>query len=112
MTWSFVYFCLRIKIGIAAPSNALVGHLICLSVDIAAVGWVQGKWASDGVIEQRVGNQTTGIVSFSIRRELDWIAGAATDCAIGDEGSIQLASIERLDVSSVILIEVGEFVVE
>ena len=105
-------FCLCIKIGITAPCNALVRHLVCLSINIAAVGWIQGKWASDSVIEQRVGYQTTGIVSFSIRRQLDWIAGAATDCAIGDVLSIQLASVERLDISSVILIEAGELVVE
>jgi hypothetical protein len=73
---------------------------------------VSGNRAEDGVIEDGVGDQTAGIVSFAVGRQLQWVAGTAIDRAVAFGVTLELGCVKRLDVPSMILIEVREAVVE
>lgn len=73
---------------------------------------ISGNRAEDGVIEDGVGDQAAGIVSFAVWCQLQRVASTAIDRAVAFGVTPELACVKRPDVSSMILIEVREAVVE
>ena len=72
------------------------------------------KWLTEGIVEKRVRDKSTWIVWFLGRRVEDQgrtgitsFQGAKRNCF-----TLKLPFINRLDISSVVLVEIGESVVE
>ena len=95
---------------ITGPSDTIIGHHEW-SWGVAARS-IDRDRAEDGVVEDGVGDQTTWVECLSVRCQSQGIAGAATYCIIVLCIALELIGIEGLDVSSVVLIEVGEAVVQ
>lgn len=83
----------------------MVGHAVLLGC--SASRGVNSKWGVDGVIEDGVGNQTTGVVRLALVIQFDGVAGRATDGAVTKGLTFQLVGVKGLDISAVILVEVG-----
>ena len=77
-----------------------------------ATALIDGSRAEEGVVEDGVGDQTTGVIGEAGAICLQWVASAATDGVVAQEMALELISVERLDISPVVLVEVGETVVE
>lgn len=98
-----------VQLRITAPGNAVIAHaesVLSISCQIDSPG------TENGVVEDGVGNQAARVVCFAVWGESEGIAGAAIDAAIASSGTSELVGVERLDISSVVLIEAGEAVVE
>ena len=104
-----VVFRLAVQGCVAVPRNTVVGHderlwrIATLLID--------SDRTEDGVIEDGVGDQSAGVVSFVVRSQLQWIASAAVYRIVTLGLTFQLIGVQRLDVSSVVLVEVCKPVV-
>lgn len=89
------------------PRDAAVRHRVRLVAAVAGADRLRER-----VVEQRVRDQATGKVGLSLVVELERVARAALDRGVGDEDALELVQAQRLDVAPVVLVEVGEAVVE
>lgn len=106
-----------IQVLVAAPGDVgAVLHKVRLCVVVLGSGRVQELGAGKGVVEHGVCNQSTRVV-----RLLDAVDGVvavqrgtlgAVDVAIRPSGSRELSDVERIGIATVVLVEVGELVVE
>lgn len=97
---------------VALPSNTLVGHVVGLISSIGS-GRVQQNRREESVVEDGVGNETAWVVSLAgFAIDCQWRTVAVADAAVVAHSTHQLGLIERLDVSSVVLVEVCETVVK
>lgn len=78
----------------------------------AGVPGIEQHGVVERVVEDGVGDQATGIVCFAVRVEAERVARAAANGVIVDGCSLQLIHIQRLDVATVVLVELCEAVVE
>ena len=99
---------LTVQLRVTAPRNTFASHI----VRFCTVGGIQSHRRTDRVIEQRVGNEAARVICLPIRGQLQRIASTRGDRAIAYELSIQLVGIQRLDISAVVLVEIGQAVVE
>jgi len=101
-----------VQIFVAGPGDTLVGHLIGRVV-VAGALRIEEDGTEEGVIEEGIGNEATGVICL-VRDGVDAqrIAVAGPDAVVAPEVTAELGLVERLDVSSVVLIEVCEAVVQ
>ena len=92
------------------PGNAFIGHDERFWVVTACS--IDRDGTEDSIVENGVGNQTAGVICFSVGCQFQRITGAAVDCAVALGIAFELIGVKRLDVSSVVLIEIREFIVE
>ena len=102
---------LTVQLRVTTPRNAFASHIVCFCT-IDGPGGIQSHRRSDRVIEQRVGNEAARVICLPVRGQLQRIASTRGDRAIAYELSIQLVSIQRFDISAVVLVEIGQAVVE
>ena len=95
---------------ITVPGNTLICHN--KGSWLVTAWWVDSDGAKDGVVEDGVGDQSAGVVSFSVVVQLQRIAGGTVYGAIALRIAFELIGVERLDISSVILVEVCKLVIE
>lgn len=101
-----------VEILVVGPSDTGIGHEVG-SVGVVGARGVECDGAEESVVEERVGNETTWVDSLAgFRVDLEWITIAAGDGGVAAEIAHQLVLIVRLDVSSMVLVEVGELIVE
>lgn len=109
---------LPIKCLIAIPGYARSAvHNIYLRCGISAVGarcrGVLKDRVIEGIVEYGVRNEATRIIRLSRRRvSLNWIAGAVTDGVVVYRRTLELVRLERLDIPSMVLVEIREAVVK
>lgn len=97
---------------VRAPGNAgRVLHRIRL-VGAVAIPHVEKDRAGEGVVEQRVGNQAAGIVRRAAGVEPQRVAVGVMHGAVVKGIALELLVVEALHVAPVVLVEVGELVVE
>lgn len=105
-----------VQILVATPGDVgVVLHKVRLCVAVLGSGRVQELGAGKGVVEHGVCDKSTRVVGF-----LDAVDGVAiergtfgiVDVAIRPSGSRELSDIERIGIATVVLVEVGELVVE
>lgn len=105
-----------VQISVTAPGNVgVVGHEVCLRLVATASGGVQQLGAGVGVVEHGVGNESARIVRLlDAVDSLTFQRGAfrAVDIAPGPVVSLELVDVERIGVSTMVLVKVGELVVE
>jgi hypothetical protein len=107
LIWSIVCFLEQLRV--AGPSDALVCH--AESAGLLLSCFIGQHGAEDGIVEDRVRNESAGIDSLAIF-QLERIAGAAVDGVIAESIATELRRVQRLDVSAVVLVEVREAIVE
>lgn len=101
-----------VQILVARPSDSFVCHLIRDVIRTRACG-IQRDWRMDGIIEERIGNQTTRIKAFpSGWVNLEWIAITRRDCAVAPRLTHELILVVTLYIASVILVEICQAIVE
>lgn len=99
---------------VGAPRDAMVTlHLVGPSFVARAVAGIDQDWAGKGVIEHGIGDQTAGVVRqpdtiISLKRR----TVRTVYIVIRSSMSFELIGIERRNVASMILVEIGEPVVE
>lgn len=99
-----------VQSAIAGPCDTLVGHgVIDRGIIVTAV---QQAWGNEAVVEKRVCDQTARIVGLARIVESKRVAVAVADGVIINKVALELVGAERLDVATVVLIEVCELVVE
>lgn len=79
---------------------------------VGAVDRVEQDRREESVVEYAVGYETTWVVRLPVIRHLQRIAVASFDSIVIQSLTIQLILIIRLHISSVILVEVRELVIE
>lgn len=77
-----------------------------------AAGGVHCDRGIQCIVKDGVGNQTAGVVRFAVVVQPQRIARTPLDGAIAQGIALELVCVQRLDVSPVILVEVGESVIE
>ena len=102
---------LTVKLRVTAPRNTFASHIVCFCT-VDGLSGIQSHGGADRVVEQRVGNEAARVICLPIRGQLQRIASTRGDRAIAYELSIQLVGIQRLDISAVVLVEIGQAVVE
>ena len=104
--------CFGVLFLLSGPDDVLFAH------DVGLVGRVGARDVEqDGiakrVIEDRVGDETARVDDFAgVGIHVDGLAGAALDGAVGHGIALELVGVERLDVASVVLVVIGELIVE
>lgn len=94
---------------ITVPRNSLCCHVVIITL---STGGVQTLRRVEGIVEFRVRNQTARIIRLSGSRiQLQRIAVAAVDGRVAAEIALHLRRILGLNISTVVLVEVGEAVV-
>jgi len=106
----WLVLCLTVEIALMSPRSSLGRHVIYTRA-VLVLGWIGCIEVGEGVVEHRVGNETTGIVWLAIDR-VQGPAVARINVAHGASGSFQLLNVHALNVTSVVLVEVGQAVVE
>ena len=100
-----------VDLCVARPRNAAVGHSIRLIHDPCITsGWIQPDGLENGVVEERVCDQTARIISLCsipVKRT----AIASSNRCVRYEITFELRLINGFDISTVILVEVGQAVV-
>lgn len=97
---------------VAIPGNAFVGHVISL-VCLVAIPHVLQHRVSEAIVELRVCDQATGIIRQPGRVvQAQWITATAFDEAGGHGGALQLRRVQRFDVSTMVLVKVGQAIVQ
>ena len=104
---------LPVQGSIAIPGDAFVRHPIRSIIGVLSGDVEQGR-AGKGVVEERIGNQPTGIVGEIGLVQLQGFTVARPDgcLALGHEFPLELILIERFHVVSMVLIEIGETIVQ
>jgi len=102
---------LTVQLRVTAPRNAFASHIVCFCT-VDGLSGIQSHRGFDRVIEQRVGNEAARVICLPIRGQLQRIARTRGDGAVAYELSVQLVGIQRLDISAVVLVEIGQAVVE
>lgn len=64
------------------------------------------NWRSESIIENRISNQSTWVVGFPIVIVFQRVTGAPINGAIREILPFQLIRVKRLNVSSVVLVEI------
>lgn len=104
-----------IKILITTPSNpGIVVHDICQAFIVTSRHIVQ-NWVRVRVVEYRVGCQTARIICLSNVANCFRFEGttvAIFNCVCRNGRSGKLVGVEGFRISSMVLIEVGKFIVE
>lgn len=105
-----------VKSPVAVPRDAgVVGHDVRDGEGVVARrrGRVEPHGVGKGVVEHRVGNQTAGVVGLlAILVAVQRRALGAGNGIVVASGALELIRIKRVDVAAMVLVEVGEMVVE
>ena len=103
---------LSVKVLVTVPRNArVVAHTVLPCLVASTARGVCEHRAGESVVEHGVGDETTrvvGLVSLAIKRSTVGIADVADRSLF----ALELIRIERENVSAMVLVEVGEVVVE
>lgn len=67
-------------------------------------------WRANGVVELRVGNEPTRIIDLAVLRT-EWVT-IIVDAAARNCIALELILADTLDISTMVLIEIGQFVVK
>lgn len=102
---------LLVQFLVGAPSDTLFGHFVGL-IHLDFARDVEKHKGGVGIIEQGVGDQSAGVVSPPFVIDLKGLARGVLNLLDGDVVAGQLAVVERLDVSAMVLVEVLEAVIE
>jgi hypothetical protein len=74
---------------------------------------IQKDRVIERIVKDGVRDETARIIRLSGRRVgFDWITGAGADGIVVYRNSLELVGLERLDIASMILIEIREAVIE
>lgn len=104
---------LAVEITVRLPSNALLRHLVRLRLVALPTRRVAQLRARKGVVEHGVGDQTTGEVRLVlVFIHLKRVATGSVELAVCLRIALELFGIERVDITTVVLVEVGHVVVE
>lgn len=101
---------LLVQIAITCPCGTICDHSI---VDgLGVVARVQQAWRAEGVVEERVCDQTARIVCLTVFTKTQGVTVAVGDGVVINKVSFELILVERLDIATVVLVEVCELIVE
>ena len=96
---------------IAIPGDAFIRHLIRSIVRVLSGDIEQGR-TGEGIVEDRIGDQSAGIIWETGPVQSQGVTAPGPDRRLGHEFPLELVLIERLHVPSMVLIEVGETIVQ
>lgn len=101
-----------IQILVAAPGNvAVVLHRVFLGC--VGSGSIEPHGAAEGIIEKGVRDETAGVVGlFGMVASLERCALGILQVTVAERLAFELVGVERVDISSVVLIKVLEVIVK
>ena len=103
--------CVFVQVLIAAPSDALVCHGVVDSAIL--IGTIEQTRGIEGVVEHGIGDQAARVIGLvRVGVKLQRVAVAAIDGRVVAEITHELIGVERLDVTAMILVEIGKLVVK
>lgn len=109
---SVVVLGLAVEIFVTVPRDPrVVLHMVHPRIIAAGLGRVREHRAGEGIIEHGVGDQPAGIVrlvTLTIQRSAVRVMNVAVRSLV----ALELVGIEGEDISAMVLVEVGEVVVE
>lgn len=99
-----------IQIRVRAPGDASICHKIWLSWSITC--GIDQSGRVEGIVKDGVGDQSTRVICLALVVVSQGVARAVVDGVVAKSLTFQLICVERLDISSMVLVEVRETVVE
>lgn len=103
---------LSVQVLVTVPCNVFVGHLVG-RVGIVGAGDVESDGAEEGIVEERISYQAAWIIGLAgVGIGTKRVAVAFGDGVVDHKVARQLALVVGFDISAMILVEVGEAIVE